>query len=237
MIGHSYFSGYGFLEGSLSTGDPIVPFFKASQSETLKRPAKARPIYCFSSSVSPLKPDPIVCFMRPELNVILSCYGMMVAKGEWRDYAIDMGRDLAVFSIFRHSSDRPLYRLEKNPKLSNKQGAYLVRNDQGRILKRGHDLKQVLKIFDKQLKQPRLVDWIFFLSRAFFHKYEKALRGAMLGAAGAGRHVRSWSGYYLFRIDRFSFMNQKSPVLNTGLFSLLIINLSCWGLIAGAEEA
>lgn len=72
--------------------------------------------------------------------------------GEWRDYAIDMGREFAVFSIFRHTSERPLYRLEKHPKLTKKQGAYLVRNDKGMILKRGKDLSQVLKVFDKKLE-------------------------------------------------------------------------------------
>ena len=76
----------------------------------------------------------------------------MVAQGAWRDYAIDMGRDYAVFSIFRHTSENPLYRLEKHPKLAKRQGAYLIRNHQGRILKRGKKLNQVLKIFENKLE-------------------------------------------------------------------------------------
>ena len=104
-------------------------------------------------SFSPHKPqvEPLICFHRTELSLILSCYGNKVAQGDWRDYAIDMGRDCAVFSIFRHTSERPLFRLEKHPKLAKKQGAYLVRNDKGRVLKRGKQLNQVLKIFEKKL--------------------------------------------------------------------------------------
>ena len=101
------------------------------------------------SSRPPL--EPLISFHRTELSLILSCYGARVAQGEWRDYAIDMGRESAVFSIFRHTSDQPLYRLEKHPKLAQKQGAYLVRNDKGRVLKRGRDLSQVLKVFERKI--------------------------------------------------------------------------------------
>ena len=96
-----------------------------------------------------------VCFSRLELNEILNVYGRMVAAGEWRDYAIDMGREKAVFSIFRRASEFPLYRIEKNPKLARKQGAYSVLTPTGLILKRGTDLKGVLSVLDKSL---RLVD-------------------------------------------------------------------------------
>lgn len=129
----------------MSSRDPVIPF--PSSSGTMGRASVTR-----SHSSSPIKPEPIVAFQRAELNVILSRYGMMVARGEWRDYAIDMGRHSAVFSVFRHTSERPLYRVEKHPKLAKKQGAYIVRNDQGTILKRGHELAQVLKVFDKQLR-------------------------------------------------------------------------------------
>lgn len=73
-------------------------------------------------------------------------------EGEWRDYAIDHLREKAVFSVFKRSGEMPLYRIEKNPKLAAKQGAYCVVNTDGRILKRGHELPQVLKVFDKVLK-------------------------------------------------------------------------------------
>lgn len=95
---------------------------------------------------------PLVTFDRHELNLIFSVYGRMVAEGEWRDYAIDMLRDKAVFSIFRRTAEAPLYRVEKNPKLARKQGAYGVIATTGLILKRGHDLSRVLRIFAPRLE-------------------------------------------------------------------------------------
>lgn len=94
---------------------------------------------------------PVIAFDRRELNAILNIYGRMVAAGEWRDYAIDWMRDRAVFSIFRRASEMPLYRIEKDPKLRTKQGAYAVVGSGGQVLKRGHDLKQVLRLFDAKL--------------------------------------------------------------------------------------
>ncbi|MFN3506887.1 MAG: DUF2794 domain-containing protein [Allorhizobium sp.] len=97
--------------------------------------------------------DPLpVTFHRRELDAILWIYGRMVGEGEWRDYAIDHLKDRAVFSVFKRAGEYPLYRIEKNPKLAAKQGAFSVVATDGRILKRGHDLRQVLKIFDKALK-------------------------------------------------------------------------------------
>ncbi|WP_313616628.1 DUF2794 domain-containing protein [Agrobacterium sp.] len=97
--------------------------------------------------------DPLpVTFHRRELDAILWIYGRMVGEGEWRDYAIDHLKDKAVFSVFKRSGEMPLYRIEKNPKLAAKQGAYSVVNVNGMILKRGHELRQVLKVFDKTLK-------------------------------------------------------------------------------------
>ncbi|NRF11590.1 DUF2794 domain-containing protein [Agrobacterium pusense] len=97
--------------------------------------------------------DPLpVTFHRRELDAILRIYGRMVGEGEWRDYAIDHLKEKAVFSVFKRSGEMPLYRIEKNPGLAAKQGAYSVVNVDGRILKRGHELPQVLKVFDKVLK-------------------------------------------------------------------------------------
>lgn len=93
-----------------------------------------------------------ITFHRLELNAILRIYGRMVGEGEWRDYAIDHLPDRAVFSVFRRSGDMPLYRIEKNPKLAQRQGAFSVIGTDGRILKRGHELAQVLKFFDKVQK-------------------------------------------------------------------------------------
>jgi hypothetical protein len=93
-----------------------------------------------------------VTFHRRELDAILWIYGRMVGEGEWRDYALDHLNERAIFSVFKRSGEMPLFRIEKNPKLAAKQGAYSVINTNGTILKRGHDLRQVLKIFDKALK-------------------------------------------------------------------------------------
>ncbi len=97
------------------------------------------------------KPVEQVAFHRTELSVILSVYGKMVAAGEWRDYGISMLRDVAVFSVFRHAAETPIYRIEKRPKLKRAQGQYSVVGMDGRILKRGHDLKFVLRVLEKKL--------------------------------------------------------------------------------------
>ena len=94
-----------------------------------------------------------VMFQRAELNAILRVYGMMVAGGEWRDYAIDGLKDRAEFAIFRHAAEFPVYRVVKTPAEARKQGAFKVVAAGGQILKRGHDLAQVLKVFDAQIKR------------------------------------------------------------------------------------
>lgn len=99
------------------------------------------------------KPVPeTVTFDRHELREILNLYGRKVAEGEWRDYAIDFSRDKAVFSIFRRASEYPLYRVEKNPKLARKQGAFSVVTSAGVILKRGSELKRVIEVLDKKIR-------------------------------------------------------------------------------------
>jgi hypothetical protein len=93
-------------------------------------------------------PAPVVAFNRLELDTILAVYARKVAAGEWRDYALEMGRERATFAIFRRASEYPLYRIEKCPKLARKQGAYSVIAAGGLILKRGHDLSRVLAALD-----------------------------------------------------------------------------------------
>ncbi len=123
-------------------------------SETEPISFRARP----RSAVSP-GPTPAhqttpsaVFFTRLELNAILNVYGHKVAAGDWRDYAIDFGREKAVFSAFRHTSEVPLYRIEKCPKLAKKQGAYSVVTATGLILRRGHDLARVLEVLQKRVR-------------------------------------------------------------------------------------
>jgi hypothetical protein len=92
-----------------------------------------------------------VTFNRFELSRILNLYGRMVADGEWRDYAIDFLKDRAVFSVFRRASEVPIYRIEKDPRLARKQGAYSVISATGLILRRGHELDRVLLVIDRKL--------------------------------------------------------------------------------------
>ena len=92
---------------------------------------------------------PIVFFERRELDRLMRLYGQRVAAGEWRDYAIAGLADVAVFSVFRRASEQPLYKIEKRPALARRQGAWSVVGQGGLILRRGHDLEQVLRVFDK----------------------------------------------------------------------------------------
>jgi hypothetical protein len=105
-----------------------------------------------SGGGSPARHSPTpsqVTFSRRELNRILDLYGRKVAAGEWRDYAIDFLKDKAVFSVFRRSSEVPLYRIEKSPKLARRQGAYSVISATGLIVRRGHELDRVLRAIDR----------------------------------------------------------------------------------------
>lgn len=97
-------------------------------------------------------PPARVTFDRRELDRILDLYGRMVAVGEWRDYAIDFSRDKAVFAIFKRAMDMPLFRIEKDPRLARKQGAYCVVSQNGVVLKRGRELPQVLAVLEKPLR-------------------------------------------------------------------------------------
>jgi len=92
-----------------------------------------------------------VAFHRRELSVIIALYGRMVAAGEWRDYGISCLREIAVFAIFRRAAEYPLYRIEKRPALRGKQGQYAVIAIDGQVLKRGNDLKTVLRVLEKKL--------------------------------------------------------------------------------------
>jgi hypothetical protein len=103
------------------------------------------------ASAASAKAPAYVAFDRKELMLILSIYGRKVSQGEWRDYAMDFLRDRAVFSVYARVSERPLFIIEKTPKLRNKQGQNAVTNQQGRILKRGHELATVLRVLDPQL--------------------------------------------------------------------------------------
>lgn len=103
-----------------------------------------------TGGIAPAQADSIH-FHRTELGPIMSLYGRMVAAGEWRDYGISALKEVAVFSIFRRAAEHPIYRIEKRPKLRRAQGEYAVIGMDGRILKRGHDLKAVLRVLERKL--------------------------------------------------------------------------------------
>ncbi len=108
-----------------------------------------------SGTVTPF-PGPLarvsqVGFERDELHRILDLYGRMVAAGEWRDYAMDFGKDAASFCGFRRTAERPEVRIEKRPALRGKQGMWALIGESGQVLKRGHELSGVLFPLERRL--------------------------------------------------------------------------------------
>ncbi|WP_096176223.1 DUF2794 domain-containing protein [Cohaesibacter sp. ES.047] len=119
--------------------------------ESVTELASLRPATTIIHSGSQPRPPAQICFDRKELMTILNAYGRMVAAGEWRDYSIDTLKDRAIFSIYRRTSEMPIYRIEKNPKLARKQGAYSLIAQQGQILKRGQDLGTIIKLLNQKM--------------------------------------------------------------------------------------
>jgi hypothetical protein len=117
-------------------------------ADTVRLPAESP----FSSAAPSQKTLPVVAFNRLELSEILRLYGRKVAAGEWRDYAMDFTPQRAVFSVYRRTSEVPLYRIEKDPALSRKQGAYSVVAATGMILRRGNDLARVISVLEKTVR-------------------------------------------------------------------------------------
>lgn len=113
--------------------------------------AKERPHNPIMNMQAPFTASDVIAFNRAELSVILGLYGRMVAAGEWRDYGISCLRSHAVFAIFRRTAENPLYRVEKHPALRNRQGMYAVIGTDGQVLKRGHELAQVLRVLERKL--------------------------------------------------------------------------------------
>lgn len=134
-----------------SKNENVIPL-EVKQSTASKKVSTPLSRSVSSSAQAAAAQPQIISFHRTELNEILNIYGFKVASGEWRDYAIDMLKDKAIFSIYRKSREIPLHCIEKNPKLSRKQGMYSVTGADGRVLKRGHDLTSVLKVLEKKPK-------------------------------------------------------------------------------------
>lgn len=132
----------------------VISFGNTNNQDDADRPDYSNiPITISSTAKRMSRTAPeIVSFHRTELDIILNVYSFKVVSGVWRDYAIDMLKDKAIFSIYKNSRDVPLHCIEKHPKLANKQGAYSVTGTDGRVLKRGSDLATVIKVLDKQAK-------------------------------------------------------------------------------------
>jgi hypothetical protein len=94
---------------------------------------------------------PIATFDRKELARILDLYGRMVSAGHWRDYALRIDPNIAVFAAYRRHSERPEVRIEKRPALRLKQGAFALIGEHGAVLKRGHELSLVLAPLERRL--------------------------------------------------------------------------------------
>ena len=111
-----------------------------------------------SSAPAPRPPvsESDIFFTRAAFDAILSLYGRKVVEGEWRDYAIGSSREVATFAVHRRASEQPLFRIEKRPKLARRQGAFSVVAASGLVMKRGHELSQVLKVFEKRVL--RIID-------------------------------------------------------------------------------
>ena len=95
--------------------------------------------------------QPIATFERHELSRILDLYGRMVIAGHWRDYALRIDPDVAVFAAYRRTSERPEVRIEKRPELRLKQGAFALVSEHGAVLKRGHELSPILAPLERRL--------------------------------------------------------------------------------------
>lgn len=90
-------------------------------------------------------------FERLELTRILDLYGRMVAAGHWRDYAIELGHDAAIFAAFRRAAERPEFRIEKRPAMRHRQGMWTLVTEAGAVLRRGHELAGVLAPLERRL--------------------------------------------------------------------------------------
>ena len=128
------------FRGGVAAGSPPRAPAKAAASQI-----HSAPLTAYQSASNQ------VTFDRAELSRLFGLYGRKVAAGEWRDYAIDFLKDRAVFSVFRRACEVPLYRIEKNPRLGRRQGAYSVISATGLIVRRGRELDRVLRAIDVPL--------------------------------------------------------------------------------------
>ena len=103
------------------------------------------------SVVMPFPQGGQTAFDRTEFMKLIDLYGRMVAAGHWKDYALQFDKDVATFAAFRRAAEHPEIRIEKRPKLAQRQGAFALIAEHGQTLKRGHELHQVLAPLERRL--------------------------------------------------------------------------------------
>src|ERR1043166_4966511 len=65
-------------------------------------------------------------FTRSELNQLLGLYSRNVARGVWRDYAIDHRDGMALFSVFRHTHESAAYTIVKSASAASGTAEFAV---------------------------------------------------------------------------------------------------------------
>lgn len=96
---------------------------------------------------------PKTYFDRRELNQLMNLYSRRVMRGEWRDYAIDHGAGLAVFSIFRNSSERPIFSITKSQSDGKARAEYRL-FDGPRQVEQASELGELIAAIERK---PRLI--------------------------------------------------------------------------------
>ena len=97
-----------------------------------------------------------IFFSKLELTSILNLYSKQVSKGYWRDYALDSKIDNAIFSIYRHTQDKPMYQIIKNSikGFRNKPTFYIKKGEE--IISKSSKLSIILSHFEKKLSIKKL---------------------------------------------------------------------------------
>ena len=98
----------------------------------------------------------IVCFSKKELSTILNLYSKQVSRGIWRDYALDSQMDNAVFSVYKHSHDKPLYQIIKNSQKGFRNKPIFFIKKDSEIISKSNDLFIILSNFEKKLSIKKL---------------------------------------------------------------------------------
>ena len=98
----------------------------------------------------------IVFFSKLELTSILNLYSKQVSNGYWRDYSLDSIIDNAIFSIYRHTHDKPMFQIIKNSQkgFRNKPSFYIKKGEE--IINRSKSLFTILSNFEKKLSIKKL---------------------------------------------------------------------------------